>query len=197
MRRLAETDLAVSACPLCGRDPGTRRPPMALDAGTLLAGRYQLCDVIGQGGFGITYAAWDETLGMPVAVKEYFPRGDAARDPAVSDEAAPLPGREAFYADGLARFRRESNLLASLQGIPCVVKVLDFFSGNNTAYIAMEYIHGQPVDRWARENKFRPAELLDRLLPVFDALVRTHSQGVIHRDITPDNILAESIRQCL
>ena len=191
MRKLAETDTDVSACPLCGREPGTRRPPMALDSGTLLAGRYQLGDAIGQGGFGITYAAWDETLGMPVAVKEFFPREDAARDTEISDDLAPLPEREAVFADGLSRFRRESNLLASLQGIPCVVKVMDFFSENETAYIVMEFVHGTPIDRWVRENNIKPAALLEKLRPVADALVRTHSQGVIHRDVTPDNILVE------
>ena len=191
MRKLAETDTDVSACPLCGREPGTRRPPMALDGGTLLAGRYQLGDAIGQGGFGITYAAWDETLGMPVAVKEFFPREDATRNTEISDDLAPLPEREAVFADGLSRFRRESNLLASLQGIPCVVKVMDFFSENETAYIVMEFVHGTPIDRWVRENGIKPAALLEKLRPVTDALVRTHSQGVIHRDVTPDNILVE------
>ncbi|MCR5295834.1 MAG: leucine-rich repeat protein [Clostridiales bacterium] len=189
MRKLAETDTDVSACPLCGREPGTRRPPMALDSGTLLAGRYQLGDAIGRGGFGITYAAWDETLGMPVAVKEFFPREDATRDTEISDDLVPLAEREAVFVDGLSRFRRESNLLASLQGIPCVVKVMDFFSENGTAYIVMEFVHGTPIDRWVRENEIKPAALLEKLRPVADALVRTHSQGVIHRDVTPDNIL--------
>ena len=191
MRKLTETDPTVSACPLCGRKPTTQRPPMALDTGTLLAGRYQLGDVIGQGGFGITYAGWDETLGMPVAIKEYFPRDEAARNADESDDLIPMPGKEAVFADGLSRFRRESNLLASLQGIPCVVKVLDYFSENGTAYIVMEFVHGKPIDQWVRENRIKPATLLDRLRPVFDALVRTHSQGVIHRDITPDNLLVE------
>lgn len=191
MRKLTETDPAVSVCPRCGRDPAARHPAMALDSGTLLSGRYQLGDVIGQGGFGITYAAWDETLGMPVAVKEYFPREEAARDPEESDDVTPLPGKEALFADGLSRFRRESHLLASLQGIPCVVKVLDYFGENGTAYIVMEFVHGKPIDQWAKENRVKPDELLHRLRPVFDALVRTHSQGVIHRDITPDNLLVE------
>ncbi|MBR4459696.1 MAG: leucine-rich repeat protein [Clostridia bacterium] len=188
MRRL-EAEQADGPCPWCGREPGEARPPMCLEPGTLLAGRYQLGEVIGRGGFGVTYAAWDETLGMPVAVKEYFPREDAARDTDETDELTPLPGHEAAFLDGLNRFRRESNLLATLQGIPCVVKVLDFFSENGTAYIAMEFVHGQPVDAWVREHGIRPRDLLGQLRPVFDALVRTHSQGVIHRDITPDNLL--------
>ena len=176
-------------CPHCGHGPDEPRPPMALEPGTLLNRRYQLGSVIGQGGFGITYAAWDETLGMPVAIKEYFPSSEAARDPDESDDLVPLPGHEAVYLDGLNRFRRESNLLASLQGIPCVVKVLDFFGENETAYLVMEFVHGVPVDQWVREAKIRPRDLIAKLRPVLDALVRTHSQGVIHRDITPDNLL--------
>lgn len=104
MRRLPDTDPEVSVCPLCGRSPTVSRPPMALDAGTLLAGRYQLCDVIGQGGFGITYAAWDETLGMPVAVKEFFPRADAVRDPEGHETAlAPRPARSAEVRGHMTR----------------------------------------------------------------------------------------------
>ena len=92
-------------CPHCGHGPDEPRPPMALEPGTLLNRRYQLGSVIGQGGFGITYAAWDETLGMPVAIKEYFPSSEAARDPDESDDLVPLAGHEAVYLDGLNRFR--------------------------------------------------------------------------------------------
>lgn len=177
-------------CPYCGYDPDLlTRDTSALERGTLLNGRYQLGAVIGRGGFGITYAAWDEILGTPVAVKEYFPADFCTRNTEVSDEAVPIESKKAAYLDGLRRFQRESHLLAELQGIPVVVKVLDFFPENGTTYIAMEYIHGKPVDAWVQEKRLATKEILKLIRPVFDALVQTHQQGVLHRDLTPGNIL--------
>lgn len=180
---------AEGTCPHCGYHPCGKHNTSALEQGTLLNGRYQLGTVIGQGGFGITYAAWDEILGAPVAVKEYFPMDFCNRNTDVSDEVVPLESRRAAYLDGLCRFQRESHLLAELQGIPEVVKVLDFFPENETTYIAMEYIHGVPLDEWVREKKLGTKEILKLMRPVFDALVQTHRQGVLHRDLTPGNML--------
>ena len=184
-------------CPFCGYLPEGRQEKHLLEPGTLLNGRYQLGICIGQGGSGITYSAWDETLHMPVAVKEYYPQPIAFRDVEESDEVHPraVPGEwtlqraEDVYLDGLACFTRESRVLSSLQSIPCVVKVLDFFNENHTAYIIMEFVHGQPVSTWARETGASPETILQVFRPLVDALVRTHSQGFLHRDITPGNLL--------
>ncbi|MBQ3668137.1 MAG: leucine-rich repeat protein [Clostridia bacterium] len=185
MRELEED----GACPFCGYSPKGEVSPAALSQGTLLNGRYQLGAVIGQGGFGITYAAWDEILGTPVAIKEYFPADYAARNTVLSDDVETPESSRAIYLDGLMRFQRESHLLAELQGIPEVVKVLDFFSENNTGYIAMEFVRGMPVDEWVKEKKLTAAEVLALMRPAIDALVATHRQGVMHRDLTPSNIL--------
>ena len=177
------------ACPLCGYQPGRERDVSVLEQGTLLNGRYQLGTVIGQGGFGITYAAWDEILGTAVAVKEYFPIDYCSRNTEVSDEVIPLESKRAVFLDGLRRFQRESHLLAELQGIPAVVKVLDFFPENGTTYIAMEYVHGVPLNEWVRVKQLGTKDILKLMRPVFDALVQIHWQGVLHRDLTPANIL--------
>lgn len=176
-------------CPLCGYQPEKGRDLSALDPGTLLNGRYQLGAVIGRGGFGITYAAWDEILGIPVAVKEYFPADFCSRNTEMSDEVIPLESKRMIYLDGLRRFQRESHLLAELQGIPNIVKVVDFFPENGTTYIAMEYIHGEPLDEWVRKKHMNASEILQLIRPVIDALVQTHQQGVLHRDLTPGNML--------
>ncbi len=178
-------------CPHCGYDPSVAPPGAALGMGTLLNDRYQLGAVIGQGGFGITYAAWDELLGRPVAIKEYFPMDYAVRNTDLTDEVDTAENAQAIYLDGMLRFERESHLLAELQGIPEIVKVLDFFSENNTSYIVMEYIHGVPVDEWVREKAMNAPEILKLMRPVADALVSTHRQGVLHRDLTPNNILVQ------
>ncbi len=176
-------------CPHCGYDQKEAGDSSALDRGTLLNGRYQLGSVIGRGGFSITYAGWDEILGAPVAVKEYFPMDFCTRNTEVSDAVIPLESKAAVYLDGLRRFQRESHLLAELQGVPHIVKVLDFFQENETAYIVMEYVRGVPVDEWAAEKKLSAQEILDLMRPVMDSLVQTHRQGVMHRDLTPANIL--------
>lgn len=187
MRRME----ADGSCPHCGYDGMQERNPSALEEGTLLNDKYQLGAVIGQGGFGITYAAWDENLDRPVAVKEYFPAGFVTRNTDVSDEVVCLEKYQAAFLEGRLRFERESHLLAALQEIPNVVKVLDYFSENNTAYIVMEYIHGVPLDEWSAGQKLKPAQVLQIMRPVADALVLLHRQGVVHRDLKPDNMLVE------
>ena len=188
MRRIGEEGV----CPHCGHDHSTKAPSNVLEEGTLLNDRYQLGAVIGQGGFGITYAAWDEILNIPVAIKEYFPFDFASRNTELSDDVLPAEGRRAVYLDGMKRFQRESHLLAELQGIEQVVKVLDFFPGNNTTYIAMEYVYGVTVDQWVKAHNLRGQEILTLMRPVADALVSCHRQGVLHRDLTPANILVQA-----
>ena len=189
MRRMEEE----GKCPHCGYDSEKQeRNPAVLEEGTLLAEKYQLGAVIGQGGFGITYAAWDENLDRPVAVKEYFPDSCVTRNIDVSDEVVCLEKYQTLFLEGRLRFERESRLLAALQEIPNVVKVLDFFSENNTAYIVMEYIHGVPLDAWMKEQRMKPAQVLQCLRPVADALVLLHKQGIVHRDLKPDNLLVEA-----
>ena len=189
MRRMEEE----GKCPHCGYDSEKQeRNSDVLEEGTLLAEKYQLGAVIGQGGFGITYAAWDENLERAVAVKEYFPSDFVTRNTDVSDEVVCLEKYSTVFLEGRLRFERESRLLASLQEIPNVVKVLDYFSENNTAYIVMEYIHGVPLDAWMKEQRMKPAQVLQFLRPAADALVLLHKQGIVHRDLKPDNLLVEA-----
>lgn len=186
MRELPEE----CVCPFCGHDPASPADSWALEEGTLFQdGRYQLGAVIGAGGFGITYAAWDHTLQMPVAVKEYFPSALASRDARLGDRLQIAEGARADFALGLQRFRRESRILASLQNVKSVVKVCDWFDGNQTAYLVMEFVRGVTLEAFVARKKPAPDQLLAMLREVIESLDAVHQIGVLHRDISPSNLL--------
>ena len=179
-------------CPHCGFDNQSAcNSAPALEIYTLLHGRYQLGAVVGSGGFGLTYAAWDETLWIPVAIKEYLPIQWAVRESGQTDEVSVLLEFEKDYLLGRERFLRESRVLAMLQDIPGVVKVYDCFEENNTAYIIMEYMRGVTIDHYVKEHHTPPETFLQMLRQPIDALVAIHRQGVLHRDITPNNLLVQ------
>src|SRR5476651_387068 len=153
----------------------------ALPLGTRL-GDYRLDAIIGHGGFGITYRAFDSQLAKVVAIKEYLPIEFAVR---YADDFA--WGRERFLdeARALARFRH-----------PHIVPVLRFLAANGTAYTVMEFEDGQSVGQLLRQNGGQPGG--HRLPPddvrrlaegLLDGLAAVHGQGFLHRDIKPSNII--------
>lgn len=191
-RCLREVEDEELPCPYCGYESEGRTDPKMLEEGTLLNNlRYQVGAVIGAGGFGITYAAWDLVLDQPAAVKEYYPAGICGRDTKHDDSIITSPGSEALYMLGLMRFIREARTLAALRYINNVVPVIDYFEGNNTAYIVMKYIHGVTLGRYVKDNNIPPQEVIAMMRGIVDALGLVHSQGVIHRDISPNNIMVE------
>ena len=190
-RCMKEID-AEGVCPHCGYDPVREQSTRYVAEGTLLhEGRYQLGTVVGQGGFGATYGAWDLVLDMPVAVKEYFPGSYASRDVMESDDV--IPNQEDFlpYQMGLRTFIREARILASLQNIETVVTVYDCFEENHTAYIIMEYVRGMTLFQYCREKKIKEKALLKMLRSTMDDLILIHNSGVLHRDIGPENLLVQ------
>ena len=135
-----------AACAACGHSLAVEKEASAsqLAQETILNSRYLIGSVLGAGGFGITYAAWDLKLDIPVAIKEYFPSGLASRNSADTDEVTTLPEKEAAhaFASGLNRFIREARVLALFNTHADVVTVRDCMEENNTAYIIMEYLRG-------------------------------------------------------
>lgn len=179
-------------CPYCGHDHYGAVSNHVLAEGTLLHdGRYQLGAVVGQGGFGITYAAWDLVLGMPVAIKEYFPQSSAERDIGESDDVHVKPDAQYVHELGLRTFIRESRILATLQNIKTVVTVYDCFEENQTFYIVMEYVHGTTLHDYCQNTRISPQKLLKLMRGVIDDLIRVHHSGVLHRDISPYNFLVQ------
>lgn len=163
-------------------------PGNALPLGTRL-GEFELTRVIGEGGFGIVYEAYDSSLERRVAVKEYFPaelaeRSDALRVRSLSEDD------EELYAKGLQSFINEAKILARFDNAS-LVKVYRFWEANGTAYMVMPYYEGPTLLEALRELRQPPDEdWLRRLLePLTEALAVIHDELIFHRDISPDNIL--------
>ena len=162
-----------------------------LRKGTRLIGRYTIEGVLGQGGFGITYLGMDELHKKKVAIKEFFPQGIVTRNIEYEDTVTvTLVGEKENYDKGKERFLKEAQTMAMFSKDEGIVKALDFFEINNTAYIVMEYLEGVTLKQYLRENERIDAEdLVELLVPLIEALDEIHSQGLIHRDISPDNIM--------
>ena len=182
-------------CPVCGLTQGSYTPaPHHLPPGTVLMDRYLIGRALGEGGFGITYIGRDLRLEMKVAIKEYFPSDRAARDADASMDVHSCMGRgNPGYEQGLSRFLCEARTMARMEKQPQIVMVRDYFEANNTAYIVMEYVEGTNfIDLAARRGGRIPAsELFPLIEPLFTALSAMHKAGLIHRDISPDNLMLE------
>ena len=162
--------------------------PLALPEGTILAGQYMIEKVLGQGGFGITYRATDHKTNQKVAVKEFFPDTLAYRERKI---VISYPGeRSENYEYGKESFLQEAKTLAEFIGNVNIVRIHSYFEENGTAYFVMDYIEGKSFDEYIKERggKISVEEARNILVPVMDALGIVHSRGIIHRDVTPDNI---------
>jgi|HubBroStandDraft_6_1064221.scaffolds.fasta_scaffold82803_1 serine/threonine protein kinase/peptidoglycan hydrolase-like protein with peptidoglycan-binding domain len=162
-----------------------------LPAGTRLR-NYELISVLGHGGFGITYYARDTTLGREVAVKEYLPTSLALRE----NGATVVPRSTQLAEDfiwGRERFLEEARILATLEGVPSIVRVYDYLEANGTAYMVMGLARGETLDqRLKRDKQLAPAvveRMLERLL---GGLEEVHKAGFLHRDVKPANIILDA-----
>ena len=148
---------------------------------------YTIKEVLGKGGFGITYLAHDETLLQNVAIKEFFLNNYSKRNDDYSLRAEGVQADE-MVKWGMDRFVTEANTLRLFKH-PNLVKIHSIFHENNTAYIVMQYEQGKTLSALLKENKrFSEEELNDIVLALLDGLELMHNQGFIHRDIKPGNI---------
>ncbi|MBR1471395.1 MAG: serine/threonine protein kinase [Lachnospiraceae bacterium] len=163
--------------------------PMALPEGSVLAGQYVIEKVLGQGGFGITYQAKDHKSGNRVAVKEFFPESMAHREGSHSVMSYSGEQQENFEY-GKECFLQEAETLAQFIGNENIVRIHTYFEENGTAYFVMDFVDGTSFDEYLKERggKISFDEAAKILIPVMDALAIVHGRGIVHRDVTPDNI---------
>ena len=181
-----------TVCEKCGWPMGKNNEVHQLPVGTRLRDQYIIGRALGQGGFGITYLGWDDYLDMPVAIKEFYPNAMVARECTVSatvhcTSEQVLPN----YTISKERFLREAKALARLRDVPEVVGVYGFFEENGTAYIIMEYVKGTDLATYVarRGGWLSPEETFRILRPVMEALEMVHQAELVHRDVSPDNIM--------
>ena len=170
---------------------------------TLLHEKYQIKKVLGQGGFGITYLAYDQTLQQNVAIKEYFPvkivrrLGNTLRKVQGEYELSatamvyPQNGQEEKYLNGMQNFLEEAQVLFGKFDVEGLAAVKDYFEENGTAYIVMEYLSRPTLQEYEKEHKGKISEKQAEILlePVINALAYIHSIGIVHCDISPDNLI--------
>ncbi len=178
-------------CTLCGwREDSPPESPLYLRPRTILQEQYMIGRALGHGGFAVTYLSWDLNLARKLALKEYFPSGIATRG-AGATTVQPYSGqaREDF-GYGLEKFLEEARVLARFQNHPGIIAVLNFFRANGTAYLVMEYLEGITLQEYLDQKGGKiPFDMaLNLMMPVMDALREVHKAGILHRDISPDNI---------
>ena len=182
-------------CPHCGFDPeASPSQAYVLQPGTILNGKYVVGTVLGQGGFGITYIGWDLALESKVAIKEYFPSAHVSRTQNTQGTLQWYSTEAARTArdSGKEMFLKEARKMSRVSEIPQVVRVRDLFQQNETAYIVMDFIEGQTLkDRLKKTGPLSWPEAEAIFLPVIYAMERVHQEGLIHRDISPDNLMIQ------
>ncbi|MDR1189209.1 MAG: serine/threonine protein kinase [Bifidobacteriaceae bacterium] len=191
-------EVATRPCPHCGFDPAVPSSfTLALPPGEILAGRYLVGKPLGQGGFGITYLAFDLTLQVKVAVKEYMPAGLISRDQDRTSVVLLSSQHEADFQANKQKFLDEARILAQLSDAPNIAKVQNFFLENNTAYFTMEYVDGMSLkDLVANAGGRLGFDQVARFLePIAAALEQVHARALLHRDISPDNVYVTSTGQ--
>ena len=180
----------LEVCPFCGYIDGTTaEEAVHIEPGTILSGRYIIGKVLGYGGFGVTYIGWDSRLEQKVAIKEYLPSEFSTRMPGQSRVTIFNGVKNEQYVSGLNKFVEEAKKLSKFQKEDGIVKIYDCIAENDTAYIIMEYLEGEPLsERLKREKIIPEEEAIGILIPVMKSLEIVHKEGIIHRDISPDNI---------
>lgn len=176
-------------CPYCGyiEDTGAGQA-YQLAPGTVLRERYIIGVSIGFGGFGITYKAFDTVLGIVVAIKEFYPAGLVNRGGGEAKVGIFSGAKEQEFTRQMNRFLEEARNTAEFSKEPDIINVFDYFEENQTAYIIMEYVDAPLLKERFQEGAFSQEEAISYMSALLDALAKVHAHGIVHKDISPDNI---------
>lgn len=184
-------EIESEPCRFCGFEKADAHEEVGvLAAGSVLLGKYIVGKVIGKGGFGITYLAYDIKNEKKVAIKEYYPSALAARGGDGCTVVMTNSEEAAVFKNGIEKFYEEASLVSRFNGNPAIVSVYEFFYENDTAYFVMELLDGCTLKSYiAKYGVLSPEEALFIADNVSGALIIAHSINVLHRDISPDNIM--------
>ena len=187
MNKLPSAD---GICGACGRDNRSRQNNEGELPFALLAGKYLIGHALGRGGFGITYIGMNMLLGKRVAIKEYFPAEISTRDASGINVRPTSANTERQFESGKQKALEEARTIARVENVSNVVGIFDCFGRNNTIYIIMEFIEGETFASYAaRKGPLSWKEIWPRMKPIGTALGQLHRLNLIHRDISPDNIM--------
>lgn len=178
------------ACSVCGYENEQYRSSLLLPYGTILREQYVIGNVLGApGGFGVTYLGYNNKLETKVAIKEYLPREFTGREADSLMLEVHSPEAEVGFQSGLEQFLKEAQLLAKYRH-PSIVRVIDFFEENKTAYLVMDYYQGINLVEYVRWHggALKEADIRKIMYPILDGLREVHARGMLHRDIKPENI---------
>ena len=185
-------DLTEYPCSKCGFDPRqTGNAEYALPVETILEGKYLVGKVLGQGGFGITYIGWNLALERKVAIKEYYPSGQVSRQPGTQQLTWYTSSNARFAQEsGMEMFLKEARKMARVEDVSGVVKVKDLFRENGTAYIIMDFVEGETLkNRLKQTGPMSWEQAKEIFRPAIQTMEKVHRAGLIHRDISPDNLM--------
>lgn len=194
-KRLCEScfaEIGEGLCTECGFDPKEYAPdPMVLPIGSRLAdNKIIIGRVMGKGGFGVTYLGYDTRMEKIIAVKEYYPNGTVYRSPGTADVFINDSRSADAFEKGTEKFFTEAKMVSQFNGNPNIVSVYDYFKANNTVYLIMEYLEGITLKNYLKKHgKLSDGQALYIMDKIAAALSIIHSAGVLHRDISPDNIM--------
>lgn len=177
-------------CPRCGKraDWDKDRAFFALPAGHVLGNQYYLGRVLGSGGFGITYLAWDMKQNRRVAIKELYPKDSVSRS-RTTQSVQIIENQEEYFYHIKQRFLEEAKSLYLFSEQPDIINVYRLITQNQTAYYAMEFLDGMDLKTYLNKNgRMEWAQLSGYVKVLLRALTALHDEKMIHRDISPDNI---------
>ena len=180
----------IMVCPHCGYVKDTpARETYHLSPGAILQGKYIVGKVLGYGGFGVTYVGYDAQLDRKIAIKEYLPTNFSTRIPGQTKLSVYDGENGEQFRAGLKSFVEEAKRLSKLNSLPGTVDIYDSFQQNETGYIIMEYLDGKTIKETLAENgvfEYEAAKTI--ILKILATLKEIHKEGIVHRDISPDNI---------